>query len=167
MEFILSDFEKYKAYFQALATTMASKGSLGAPGGAPFLFGDIEIGQEEAASWQGMKLWAWPPTKGRLRDPGSDNFIFGREAEIWIGGPATSEEHAAEDAFYQNCETLVKKLVAKMVMDRRNCLIAVDFNNTTFERADVHVGSTRLIGCRYLFTIQDPDGFEYDEDDWT
>jgi hypothetical protein len=158
MNYLLSDFEKYKAYFQDLATKNKSV--------AGFLFGDIEIAQEEAGSWEGLKLWAWPATRGRIGDAGSDNFIFGREGSIMICGPCASELHAEEDSFYQLCESIMKQVVSKMIHDRRNNLISVTFHGNTFDRVETFAGSTKLIGCEYVFTIDDPDGFQFNENDW-
>lgn len=158
MEFQLSDFETYRDYFQDLATR--SKDLNGA-----FIHGDIELVQEEVGSWEGIKLWAWPAVKGRLRDANSDNYLLNREGMIWIGGPAP-EGHAQQDAYYYNCELIMKKIVAKMMQDKRDALIEVEFDNNAFDRAETYAGSTLLTGCQYTFTIIDPNGFEYNQDDW-
>jgi hypothetical protein len=159
MNFTLSDFAKYKAYFEQVAQESVHL--------AGFLFGDTEIGQQEAADWEGLKLWAWPADRSRLTDNFSDNYILGREATIWIGGPCNSEVHADEDAFYQNCETVMKKVISRLVKDKYDGLLSISFSGNQLNRTTMRLGSTKFIGCEYIFTIHDPDGFEYNDADWT
>jgi hypothetical protein len=158
MEFNLSNFENYKTYFETVATESVHI--------AGFMFGDTEIGQKEAASWEGLKLWAWPANKGRITDQLSDNYILGREASLWIGGPCSSELHADEDAYYNNCEVIAKKVISRMIKDKYEGLLSISFSGVQIQRADMYPSSTKMIGCEIIFTIHDPDGFEYNEDDW-
>lgn len=158
MNFDLSDFAKYKTYFAKVAEE--SKHVSG------FIFGDQEVGQKETDSWKGLKLWAWPPDRSRMNDLLSDNFTLNRDASIWIGGPCASELHADEDTFYQNCEAVMKKVVSRMIKDKHEGILSVIFAGNTLQRADMRIGATKFIGCEYIFVITDPDGFEYNEDDW-
>jgi hypothetical protein len=157
MNFQLSDFKKYKEYFEKVATE--SKHVDG------FLFGDVDIGQEEAGSWQGKKLWAWPADRSKLQDQHSDNFFLGREGSIWVGGPCNSELHSDQDEFYNQCEVIMKKVISRLIKDKIECSIDINLTGSV-KRADTKLSSTAFIGCEYTFTITDPDGFAYSEDDW-
>jgi hypothetical protein len=158
MNFTLTDIENYKTYFEALADSSVHLDG--------FLFGDVKVGQNDAHSWQGLKLWAWPADRSRLNDLRFDNYYLGREATIWIGGPCSSEKWEDEDTFYKNVENIMKKVVSKLIYDKQNADLAIDFNGGQINRADMKLSSTNLIGCEYIFTILDPDGFEYNEADW-
>jgi hypothetical protein len=156
MDLQLNDYQAYKQYFSSIAAS--SKYIDG------FLHGDVNLGQREAADWQGLKLWAWPADRSRSSDI-PDNFILGREGSIWIGGPCASELHSDQEAFYQTCEVVMKKVVGKLIRDRVDGVIAVSLDGH-LERADIDISATKFIGCEFKFTITDPDGFEFDQSDW-
>ena len=156
--FDLSNFAQFKAYFTLLATQNKSVDG--------FLFGDVEVGQNEARDWTGKKLWAWPPNRGRMLDARSDNYLLNRDGSIWIGGHSGSDKFEDEDAFYNSCEVIMKQVVAKMIVDRMEAKLSTDFNGHTIQRADLQISATKFIGCEYVFTWHDPTGFEYNEDDW-
>lgn len=158
MVFTLSDIANYKAYFAQLASQ-----SVHIDG---YIFGDVEVGQKEADSWTGLKLWAWPADRSRLNDTLSDNYILGREATIWIGGPCASDKYADEDTFYAEVEAIMKKVIGRLTVDQYQGNLGIQFNGNQINRADMSFSSTKLIGCEYIFTILDPDGFEYNEADW-
>lgn len=154
----LTDFESYKAYFQQVCTENKLLGA------NQFLFGDVEVGQSDAASWKGKKLWAWPSQRGRMSD--QDNYLLTREASVWVGGPSGSERFDDEDAFYAASEKLMKQILSKLIKDIEEAIISTPFTSYTLQRADMDLGGTRMIGCELLLTWHDPEGFEYKEDEW-
>lgn len=158
--FDLSDLSKYKAYFALIASQHKSLGA------DKFIFGDVEVGQSEAAEWSGKKLWALPADKSRLQDQLSDNLILAREATIWVGGSSASEKFEDEDAFYVECETIIKQIISRMMVDKYEGKLSTPFANASIQRADMMISSTHFIGCEFVFTILDPTGFEYSEGDW-
>lgn len=155
--FSLSDFIKYKTYFNTLATQCKSIDG--------FLFGDIEIGQSDSGSWQGLKLWAWPADRSKLQ-ASNDNYLANREGEIWIGGPCTGELHADKDLFYQQCERVMKTMISRLIKDISENVISIDMHGHSLERADMDLSGTEFVGCKLQFKIVDPEGFEFIEDDW-
>lgn len=157
--FNLSDAAKYKTYFQALATQNKLLGA------TKYLYGDLEIGQSDAADWVGKKLWAWPATRARGSSE-HDNNYFTREGTIWIGGPCTSELFAEEDTFYFECESLMKQIVSRILRDLTESVLSTRLSTYTMQRSDMTIGATKFIGCELLFSFDDPDDLEYDENDW-
>lgn len=159
MTFDLTDCASYKAYFAKLAKESKLLGE------SQYLFGDVEVGQSEASEWKGKKLWAWPSERARMQDQLSDNLYLTREGSIWIGGGAP-EKFADRDTYYQECEAIVKKLLSKINFDRSESLLSTNFSSYTMQRADMMLGGSPFIGCELILNWDDPDGFEYDEDDW-
>jgi hypothetical protein len=159
--FDLSDFENYKAYFQQLATEHLDIGANN------FLFGDVEVGQNEAREWQGKKLWAWPSQRGRMSDSNADNYLLNREGSVWLGGPAQAETFADTDTYYNDCEKLAKQIVARIIKDKQDAKLSTSFSSITIQRADMKLGATDFVGCEILITWVDPTGFEYDETKWS
>jgi hypothetical protein len=154
----LTDFASYKEYFRLICEGNKQLG----PG--QYLFGDVEIAQSDAAQWQGKKLWAWPSQRGRMQ--GMDNYILDREGTIWVGGAPASEKSDDVDAYYVECEKLMKQIISKMIRDLEEAEIAVVFTTFTVQRADMELSGTDFIGCEMIFTFQDPDDFEYLPDEW-
>lgn len=159
MNFNLSDHTSYKAYFLAIAT---SNKQLGAN---QFLFGDVQVGQSEAADWKGKKLWAWPSVRAPFGGE-YDNLFLRREGSIWLGGPCDSEKFADEDAWYQACENVMKQVVSKIIYDRQQDVISTNFNSYTLQRSDMTLSGTNFIGCELLFNWDDPTDLDYDANDW-
>jgi hypothetical protein len=158
MEFELNNFESFKSYFNTIAQQANFIDG--------FLFGDTEGGQEEAQSWTGLKLWVLPPVKSKLQDLGTDNHILGREGILWIGGPCSSEAHSDEDHYYHLCESAMKKVVSRLIQDTRESKISITVNGSMFQRADMNLSSTKFIGCEFIFTINDAEGFQFNQSDW-
>ena len=155
----LTDFESYKAYFTLLATENKKLGA------DKFLFGDVEVGQAQASEWVEKKLWCWPAERSRMEGAESDNFHLNREGSLWVGGPQP-ELFADRDAYYNECEVIMKQIVSRMMFDRANDLIAIDIINSQINRQDMIPAATPFIGCEFTFTFRDFSGFEYDEDHW-
>lgn len=157
--FNLSDAASYKAYFLAIAT---SNKLLGAN---QYLYGDIEIGQTDAADWHGKKLWAWPAQRARGAGQ-NDNYFLTRDGTIWIGGPCVSEKFSDEDDFYFACEAIMKQILSKLIKDFTDAGMSTNFRGYTLQRSDMQISATKFIGCELLFSFDDPDDFEFDENDW-
>lgn len=156
MTFDLNNFSSFDQYFASIA--QKNKQLSG------YIFGDVEVGQGESAEWKGKKLWAWPPTTGTLTT--DDNYFLKRRGTLWIGGAPASEKQQDQDLFYQQCEVIAKQIVSKMILDKVNAAISCDFSRFTFDRGDMFFGSTKFIGCELNIWFDDPDGFEYNENDW-
>lgn len=157
--FDLTDYLSYKAYWQQIASTNKLIGN------ANYLFGEVEVGQNEASEWKGKKLWAWPSVRGRGSDPG-DNLSLTREGSIWVGGPCDSDKFADEDTYYAACEAIMKQILSKLNKDQADQLLATQFNAYVMQRSDMDLSGTKFIGCELTFTYSDYDGFEYDPNDW-
>jgi hypothetical protein len=159
IDFDLTDFLAYKAYWQKIAKEHKLIGE------ANYIHGELEVGQSEASDWKGKKLWAWPAARGRGNDPG-DNLSLTREGSIWVGGVSDSEKYADEDTFYASCELIMKQILSKINKDQADQLLATQFNSHVVQRSDMDLSGTRFIGCELVFTYMDFDGFEYNEDHW-
>lgn len=162
IEFDLSDAKSYKEYFRSIA---AKNKLLAAESASPFLYGDIEIGQSEAAIWKGRKLWAWPANQARGSGQ-NDNYFLSREGTIWIGGPCNSEKFEDEDEYYFATERIMKQVLSRIIMDFSESRLAPGFLTSAIQRSDMNISATKFIGCELTFTFADPDGFEYNEDEW-
>lgn len=158
IEFDLSDAESYKLYWETIATKNKLLGA------DKYLYGDMEIGQHEAARWKGRKLWAWPATRLRGSLP-PDNYFFNREGTVWIGGPSPAK-FEEQDTYYFECEKLAKQVLSKVLADYTDAKLAINFITVVLDRSDMIIGATKFIGCEIMFTFSDPNDLEYDENDW-
>ncbi len=68
IQFDLTDSDSYYDYFLDICTRNKKLGA------SQFLFGDIEVGQNDAAVWKGKKLWA-------DFQPNTDHALMARELE--------------------------------------------------------------------------------------
>jgi hypothetical protein len=159
IQFDLTDAKKYKAYFKLVTEKNKLLGL------NKFMYGEIEIGQQEAASWKGRRLWAWPATRSRGSSQ-TDNYYLNREGTIWIGGASPSEKNDDKDEWYFECERIAKQILSRMFSDFAEAKLATSFSSYTLTRQDMTIGATTFIGCELVFTFADPDGLEYNADDW-
>ncbi len=159
IQFDLTDPDSYQEYFLDICTRNKKLGE------NQFLFGDIEVGQNEASVWKGKKMWVWPTMRGKLTD--FDNYFLKRDGSVWIGGAPKSKKFSDEQDCYNESEAIAKQVLSKMIKDKTQDKITTDFTSYILQRSDMMLGATKFIGCEIVFTWNDPGGLEYSDDDWT
>lgn len=161
IQFDLSDLATYKQYFKTIAE---SNNLLLQEGTDQYLYGDIEIGINEAASWKGKKLWAMPAHRARGAGE-NDNYYFRREGTIWVGGPAP-DKFEEQDTYYEACQTIIKQIISKMIADFTNSKLSFHLNTSTIERTLLTLSATHIVGCEFTFFFDDPDDIEFNQEQW-
>lgn len=152
----LTDIASYKSYWENLASDHKLITS--------FTYGDQDVQNAEAITWEGTKLWLWPYGPVRVVDNLGDNYMQQKEGSVFVGGPEP-EAYEDQDTRFNQCETIVKQLISRMLRDRAAGTLITRVNNWTFERSEIDL-STKMIGYQLRFFFDDPTGFEYNENDW-
>jgi hypothetical protein len=155
----LRTFNDYKAYFQAIATKHKDIT-------APMLFGDSDVAANEVKHWRGKKLWLEPYEPGTVIDRKSDNLLTEFPCSLFVGGCAPSGKFQDEDDWYHECEAIIRQIIAYMRKDYVQFSAHFEFGKLKFGKAEMILGSTKIIGCRLDFPYIDPTGFHYDASKW-
>jgi hypothetical protein len=154
----LTDFNSYQGYFRLI-----SEQHKGVDG---FLFGDDDVAINEGRVWKGKKLWLEPWQPVKISDPLSDNYLKDKKGSLWIGGPVAGLKFQQRLDFYGECESIVEDIISRMLMDRTEELLITRLTSYTYGMGEFMFSSTKMLGCRFDFTFQDPSGFSYDESKW-
>lgn len=157
----LSDNQQYQDYFEAIANA-----HVGLDPTKPFLYGDLEVGMNEARHWATKKLWLDPPEIGQMLDQGADNLMMQWPCSLFVGGAAGSGKFADEDNYYRACLQIVRDIIGRIRRDYIAHEVVFDFSSIRLGRAEMMLGSTKIIGCRMEFSYKDPTTFPFDEAKW-
>lgn len=154
----LTDFQSYQDYFKAIAESHVDINS--------FLFGDDDVAVNKGRSWTGKALWLEPWQPVKITDQLSDNYLQEKKGSIWVGGSPGTDKFQARLDYYETTEVIVKDIIARMLKDRNEELLITRLTSYSYGMGEFTFSSTKMIGCRFDFTFQDPSGFEYDESKW-
>lgn len=159
MAYELHDFQSYQDYFNEIADSHNEI--------AGFIFGDLDIVNNESRAWKDKKLWLEPYPPVTIIDSLSDNFLHNKQGSLWVGGAPPSGKFSDIYAWFKSCENIIKDIIAKILQDRYQEKLITRLSSFKYGMGEYTVGATRMVGCRLDFTFTDPTGLEYNEDKWT
>ncbi len=161
MALSLADFNTYKSYFLALANSHVDITN--------FVFADEgQMNSIIRSAKLGKVMWLDPYDQVQLLDSISDNFIEQYPAAFTIAS-AKPAKFTDQDTLYQECEAIVKDIVARMLMDYQSDpqVLVTQLSSYKFAPAEATFGATPLYGCRLEFTFTAPAALTYNPAKWT
>ena len=158
--FDLTDYQSYQDYFAAIAVAHVDISG--------FLFGDDGVPNNEIKAWtRGQKkLWLEPYAPTQVIGPNVDNMIKQKAGVLMIAGPVGDNKFSTAQDLFKACEIIVEQIIAKIDGDYRDGKLLTAFTSYKYGQAEHTFSATKLVGCRFDFTFQDPTGFVYDENKW-
>ncbi len=161
MALSLADFNTYKSYFLALSGSHVDI--------TDFVFADeMEMNSIIRSAKLGKVMWLDPYDQVQLLDSISDNFIEQYPGALTVAS-AKPGKFADQDILYQECESIVKDVIAKLLMDYQADpqVLVTQLSSYKFAPAEATFGATTLYGCRLEFTFTAPAGLTYNPAKWT
>jgi hypothetical protein len=160
MSFLLTTYQAYQDYFQALCTAHKLLGA------NSYLFGEEVVAMNSGRGWSGVKLWLDEPDPAGVADAGSDNYLKKKKGSLFVGGAPASAKYADEQTKYKDCELIVEDLVSKLIQDNDAFTVLIEKGSIKYGRAEYMFSSSKFVGCRLDFTYIDPTGFPYTAENW-
>lgn len=161
MAFSLKDYDTYKTYFEALATSHNDI--------SHFEFANEERLTKILRSQEVAKvLWCEPYEQVQLLDSHHDNTLEQYPCSLVVAGKKP-ELFDDQDQHYSDCETIVKDIIAKMLLDYQSDpqVLSTELSSYKFGRAEATFGSIIMYGCKLDFNFKAPAEITYNPSKWS
>lgn len=159
MPLSLTTISTLKTYFNALAISHVDIDEL--------KFGDDEvIKTANRSDIQPKPLWVQPYEDFSLDDNLDDNILIKKEITLTYLKVPASELFADVQAAKEECEIVIKQVIAKLLKDKRDIVFVTQVSNWKGKLADYNIGGTHYCGCELTMQIKDNAGLTYDAAKW-
>lgn len=160
MPLSLTTISTFKQYFSDIATSHVDIDEL--------KFGNEEvIKTANRSSLQPKPLWVQEYDKFNFEAATVDHIYTKKEITLSYFKVAASELFADEQQAQEECELVIKQVIAKMLRDKRDLKIVTDVSGFSGKVGTYTIGSTKYCGCELTLTIKENAGFVYDPVKWT
>lgn len=155
----LTTISTLKTYFNALAVSHVDIDAL--------KFGDEDVIQNANRSDMSPKtLWVQEYETFNFDDQLIDNIQIRKEIKLLYMKVAASEKFSDLQAAKEECEIVMKQVVAKMLKDKATLVFATQVSNWSGKVGYWDIGSTKYCGCEITMQIRDNAGLVYDAAKW-
>lgn len=159
MALTLTTISTLKAYFLALATSHVDIDEL--------KFGDEDLIQTANRSdIQPRPLWVQEYEDFTFEDNLVDNILIRKEIKLQYMKVAASEKFSDLQQAKEECEIVIKQVVAKMLVDKAAVKFVTQISNWSGKVGYWDIGSTKYCGCQLTMQIKDNAGLVYDSNKW-
>jgi len=159
MPLSLTTISTLKAYFNALAISHVDIDEL--------TFGNDEVIKTTNRSVQQPRpLWVQPYESFSLEDNLDDNILIRKEITLTYLKVPASELFADVQTAKEECEIVMKQVIAKLLKDKRDIVFVTQVSNWKGKVDDYKIGATHYVGCELTMEIRDNSGLTYDAAKW-
>ncbi len=159
MPLSLTTISTLKTYFNALAISNVDIDEL--------KFGNDEvIKTSNRSDIAARPLWVQEYEAFTFEDNIADNILISKEITLTYLKVPTDESFANIQAAQEECELVMKQVIAKLLKDKREVLLVTQVSNWRGEVGMAMIGSTKYCMCELTMQIKDNAGLIYDAAKW-